>query len=129
MHSSNLLRLIQCLVILFVFLLGPIVLAQGGPDADKPGLEDKSFVELTELRQMLEKEIPPLQVEADSLTAKLQERESLEREKAFLDKTNANITPDTPVSLKKVFKKQADEAKARLDLAEATQAKVDLLKD
>jgi len=117
------------LIVLFASLTVPCLSGRSKPEPETPTLEDKSFVELTELRQVLEKEIPALQVDVDALTAKLQERESLEREKAYLEKTYANVGPDTPASLKKVIKRQADEAKARVDLAETTQAKADILRD
>jgi hypothetical protein len=119
----------RILIVLFACFAVPCLSGQSKSEAETPTLEDKSFVELTELRQLLEKEIPPLQVDVDALTAKLQERESLEREKAYLERTYANVSPDTPLALKRVIKRQADEAKARVDLAETTQAKADLLRD
>jgi len=119
----------RTLIVLFASLAVPCLSGQSKPEPETPTLQDKTFVELTELRQVLEKEIPALQVDVDALTTKLQERESLEREKAYLEKTYANVSPDTPPTLRKAIKRQADEAKARVDLAETTQAKAELVRD
>jgi prepilin-type N-terminal cleavage/methylation domain-containing protein len=127
-------RLGFCLKWVMVAVLGflalvPYLSSQSKTESESPTLGDKTFVELTELRQALEKEIQVLQIEVDGLSAKLQERESLEREKSYLEKTYATLSPDTPSALKKAIKRQADEAKARLEIAQTTQAKNDLLRD
>ncbi|MDP9266935.1 MAG: hypothetical protein M3P27_01240 [Acidobacteriota bacterium] len=115
--------------VLLAFLLTPFLFCQSKPESETPTLKDKSFVELTDLRQKLEKEIQLQQQEVDVLAAKLLERENLERETGFLEKTYQNVSPEIPLPLKNAYKAQAKEARARLDNAKITEPKEKLDRD
>jgi hypothetical protein len=101
-----------------LFVLPAFLYAQAtaGPDLQK--LDDKSFVELTDERQSLEKEILQLQQEVDALNTRLADRDTLEQQKAYIEKTYANVSPSTPKPIKDSYNAQLRDLQNRIDLAE-----------
>ena len=101
-----------------LFVLPPFLKAQATAGSDLPKLDDKSFVELTDTRQSLEKEILQLQQEVDALNTRREDRETLEQQKAYIEKTYANVNPATPKPIKDSYNAQIRDLTNRIDIAE-----------
>jgi len=101
---------------------------ESATDAQTP-LASKSFLDLTQMRQDLEKQIAELQSDVDTAATQLRDRDDLIRQYQYLESLTKNVPTGTPKALKDSYQNQLQTAKSRLDLEEGRTPKVSIEKE